>query len=114
MENFCPKCGSKEKGNIYCSNCGNHLLKDKPLKKIKEIDNSKKEINISENVNLKEIDILNKILAGDKEEAKKRRIIEKKIGKKLQNKEAARLIGLVTLWTLGPIILIILAAFLFG
>ena len=114
MENFCPKCGSKEKGNIYCSNCGNHLLKDKPLKKIKEIDNSKKEINISENVNLKEIDILNKILAGDKEEAKKRRIIEKRIGEKLQNKEVGKVLGLVILWVLGPFILLFLLIFLFN
>ena len=30
---FCPKCGTKQKGNNFCSNCGNNLVSKKDSSK---------------------------------------------------------------------------------
>ena len=54
MQNLCPTCSSIQESNTFCSECGSF-------------------------VKTNELELLNDILSGDREEAKKRRIIEKKI-----------------------------------
>ena len=42
MENtFCPKCGSKQEGNIFCSKCGNKLKDDSTTSEEKNVIQSK-------------------------------------------------------------------------
>ena len=84
MQNLCPKCASIQEGNTFCTECGSF-------------------------VETNELDILNKIISGDREEAKRRRIIEKRIGTKIGIKEAFRVIGylIVSLITLFVIFILL-------
>ena len=43
MENkYCPKCGSKQEGNAFCSNCGNQLLFKKEARIVKDLEQAAK------------------------------------------------------------------------
>ena len=43
MENkYCPKCGSKQKGNAFCSNCGNQLLFKKESRIVNDLEQAAK------------------------------------------------------------------------
>jgi len=43
MENkYCPKCGSKQEGNAFCSNCGNQLLFKKEARIVNDLEQAAK------------------------------------------------------------------------
>ena len=43
MENkYCPKCGSKQEGNAFCSNCGNQLLFKKEATIVNDLEKAAK------------------------------------------------------------------------
>ena len=85
MQNLCPKCSSSLEINTFCSECGSF-------------------------VETNELEILNDILSGDRVEAKKRRIIEKKIGTKIGRNEAFIAIGYLIVGLVGLFLIFILLA----
>ena len=43
MENkYCPKCGSKQEGNAFCSNCGNQLFFKKEARIVNDLEKAAK------------------------------------------------------------------------
>ena len=83
MQNLCPTCSSIQESNTFCSECGSF-------------------------VETNELELLNDILSGDREEAKKRRIIEKKIGTKIGRNEAFIALGYLIVGFVGLILIFIL------
>ena len=76
MQNLCPTCSSIQASNTFCSERGSF-------------------------VKTNELELLNDIISGDREEAKKRRIIEKKIGNKIGRNESFIAIGYLIVGFVG-------------